>query len=305
MIQTKYGPFDGDSWEEAFQRIFKKKYQMEGYQEMPASPGDFGIEGFVKNLGIAFQCYCPDKVYTQDELYIKQRDKITKDLAKLQKYESYLSERLGNTSIKKWYFISPDINHNNLLKHVQSKRLEVLRWNLSIIDNEFDIELQDIDFYASEINDIRKISGDKVVFFQGDIERYLVREVHNDYEKNIERKNFKRCLVDGVLNKEKHEKLNSLTVKRWLESGLLFRDIEVSASNVFYEIARVVSQYEDEVVEICLTWDGKAEDLVRLIRNGLVGRFKESIPDIGISEIYKITDIMVANWIAHCPLEIE
>ena len=69
MFKTKYGPFNGDSWEDLCQQIFKNKFESEGYQEMKASPGDFGVEGFTKKTGVAFQCYCPDSLYTQDELY--------------------------------------------------------------------------------------------------------------------------------------------------------------------------------------------------------------------------------------------
>jgi len=305
LIQTKYGPFDGDSWEDVFQKIFKKKYLEMGYQEMPASPGDFGIEGFVKSLGMTFQCYCPDKLYTSEVLYEKQRDKITTDLGKLKKYEAQLLERLGSTKIKKWLFITPSVDHNNLLKHAQCKRDEVLSWGLPFIDDDFEVELQDIDFYASEINQIRTVCGEKVSFFEGDISEYVNSEYSDIYSENIARKNAKRCIVDGVFKEDKHKKLNELTINRWLESSRVFKEIEADAANVFYKVSKVISLYEDEVMELCLTWDGKAEDLVKSIKEELALRMKESIPELGPPEIHKISNIMVANWIAHCPLEIE
>jgi len=95
MLVTEYGNFDGNSWENTCQKIFKRKYGDDNYQEMPASPGDYGIEGVIKNTGIAIQCYCPDKNYTQKELYEKQRDKITKDLNKFKEYESHIEARIG------------------------------------------------------------------------------------------------------------------------------------------------------------------------------------------------------------------
>ena len=33
--------------------------------------------------GIAYQCYCPEKSYSDDELYVHLRDKVTKDIGKL------------------------------------------------------------------------------------------------------------------------------------------------------------------------------------------------------------------------------
>ena len=76
---------DGDKWESLIQAVFKRKYDT--YQEMLASPGDFGIEGFVLNEGIAIQCYCPYRQYDTAPLYEKQRDKITTDLHKLETNE--------------------------------------------------------------------------------------------------------------------------------------------------------------------------------------------------------------------------
>ena len=86
MLVTAHGTFDGDSWEKFCQVCFKLKYEVDGYQEIPAWQGDFGIEGFTRT-GTLFQCYCPDEDYSGDELYEKQRDKITEDLNKLIKNE--------------------------------------------------------------------------------------------------------------------------------------------------------------------------------------------------------------------------
>ena len=72
MFNTKYGPFDGKTWEDLCQMIFKKKYEKESYQKIPASPGDFGLEGFTLSSGLAFQCYCPEKHYDRKELYEKR-----------------------------------------------------------------------------------------------------------------------------------------------------------------------------------------------------------------------------------------
>lgn len=80
MFNTKFGSFNGSTWEDLCQLVFKRKYDAVGYQQMKASPGNFGIEGFTIGTGLAFQCYCPDKHYERAELYENIRDKITQDL---------------------------------------------------------------------------------------------------------------------------------------------------------------------------------------------------------------------------------
>ena len=91
MIKTEYGTFDGNKWESVSQLCFKNNFREEAYQEIKATPGDFGIEGFTRT-GKAFQCYCPNEHYSSKELYDNHRNKITKDLKKLRTYEKQLKK---------------------------------------------------------------------------------------------------------------------------------------------------------------------------------------------------------------------
>lgn len=306
MIQTKYGTFDGDSWEDLCQLVFKSKYKDKQYQEMVASPGDFGIEGFTKLDGVAFQCYCPDNQYTQKELYEKQRNKITNDLKKLSTYESEISRRLGGTKIKEWIFVTPQITDNKLLIHAQMKQEEVVKWGLSIIHPDFKVILQDADFFATEINEIHTAKGKKITLFSGlDLASNAEVQDVSIYEENINRKNKVRCTFNGVLNEEKHLKLNRLTSNKWLHSDQFLKDIEKKASEIYFHVMRVISQYESEVEEMCITWRGDAEELISKVRDELAQRLEEATPSLGEAERYRIADQMTSKWIALCPLGIE
>ena len=106
MIKGKYSTYDGNSWEEFCQICLKLKFESEGYQELPAWQGDMGIEGFTRT-GKVFQCYCPDDDYDPSTLYEKQRDKISKDLAKLEKNLAELKDYLKEVKIAAWIFLTP------------------------------------------------------------------------------------------------------------------------------------------------------------------------------------------------------
>jgi hypothetical protein len=111
VFQTTYGPFDGNSWERLCQLVFKRKFAEDGYTQIPATPGDYGLEGFTKTTGCGYQCYCPDKVYPPKELYEKQRSKITADLNKLQTNLADLTKVLGTTKLRRWHLVTPTIAH--------------------------------------------------------------------------------------------------------------------------------------------------------------------------------------------------
>ncbi|MDR3587942.1 MAG: hypothetical protein P4L59_21915 [Desulfosporosinus sp.] len=59
------------------------RYQDAHYQKVPAVVGgDAGIEGFT-STGIVYQCYSPERRYSDDELNEHLRKKMTNDIGKL------------------------------------------------------------------------------------------------------------------------------------------------------------------------------------------------------------------------------
>lgn len=74
---------DGKSWEKLCDGCYRDRFQNENYTKVPSNyEGDAGIEGFTHS-GIVYQCYCPEKDYTDNELYNALRKKVTTDIAKL------------------------------------------------------------------------------------------------------------------------------------------------------------------------------------------------------------------------------
>lgn len=63
------GYMTGNAWEELCVKCYRLRYQKEHYTAIPAvQGGDAGIEGFTHN-GIVHQCYCPERVYSDNDLY--------------------------------------------------------------------------------------------------------------------------------------------------------------------------------------------------------------------------------------------
>lgn len=79
------GYMTGNAWETLCVQCYRLRYQSDDYTAIPAvQGGDAGIEGFT-NKGIVHQCYCPERPYSDNELYTHQREKLTTDIEKLMK----------------------------------------------------------------------------------------------------------------------------------------------------------------------------------------------------------------------------
>ncbi|GAB3528598.1 hypothetical protein [Photobacterium alginatilyticum] len=309
MIETKIGNIDGDSWEELCQQVYKRRYTT--YQEMVASPGDWGIEGYVRGEGIAIQCYCPSKLYSANELYQKQVNKITKDLNKLSEYKKELLDRIGTNKddlIRQWIFITPNYQKNEILKHLLKKEKEVREENLEFISPDFKVLIHTIDDYLEDIVAIQSLKGEKLSLSESYCQTIEKVESHDDYSNNIYRKNRVRCTNNGNYSEIKHAKLNEITKEKFIFGDKLIRNIEITIPEIYQAMAGIINQYESEVEELCCTWFGSHTELIEKIRDQLKQRLvsedkvKNSISN---SDIDEVVDHMISKWIALCPLEVE
>jgi hypothetical protein len=307
MLITKLGPFNGTTWENLCQLVFKKKYDHLGYQQIVASPGDFGLEGFTFREGLGFQCYCPNTHYNPGELYKKQRDKITEDVGKLKLYEGEIAARISG-KIKDWHFVTPEVDRNKLLAHARTKELEVRGWGLSIIDPNFTIHLRDADFYLLEINQIRSLNGTAINFDTAVPALESLNGPPEEYDGNIRRKTELRLApkaASGNIDRFRAS-LNDGTQAAFLEHGALLSRIEKASPPIFFKLIRLVNEFEIAVVEMGSTWVGTAEELVIKIRESLTERIVEELgPQMDKTEAERITRHIVARWLAVCQLDFE
>lgn len=306
MFTTPYGPFDGNSWERLCQLVFKRKFAEDSYINIPATPGDYGLEGFTKTTGCGYQCYCPDKSYPTRVLYEKQRDKITTDLKKLQTNEADLKKLLGPTKLRRWHLVTPTISHNDLLKHAQTKEAEVRGWGLSILEPDFQVLVHDGDHYAAEIQEMLLATGQAMNF--GGLSTTLpqVDVGAAMYQANVARKT--RARFEGRFAPDKvdslTEKITKQTLKEFLEHDAHFRRINDEAPTVHSRLAKLINGYEAYVVEACATWEGTPQELTDKIRDGLTNRIaNELAPAIDETEAALIARLMISRWIAVCEVD--
>lgn len=119
------GYMTGNAWEDLCVKCYRIRYQCDNYIAVPAvQRGDAGIEGFT-NKGIVHQCYCPERQYSDNELYDHQRDKLTADIEKLMKNADRL-RALGVPPVKEWHLNIPEYKDSRILIHAETKRQEVL-----------------------------------------------------------------------------------------------------------------------------------------------------------------------------------
>ncbi len=308
MFNCKFGSFNGTSWEGLCQQVFKRKYEVDDYQPMPASPGDYGLEGFTLKTGWGFQCYCPDKHYDRKGLFENQRDKITRDLGKLKKYQTEIQARLGKTRLCRWIFVTPEFDKNDLLAHARSKEVEVRSWGLDILADDFTVLLFDGDNFLVEINEIRTASGEALVFDEEPPVLAKLTGQQEEYERNVQRKCEARLAHKRTASgfDQSVQRLRQITLENFLECDGHFRRIAANAPMVYVKLVRLINEFENYVVETSATWTGTPETLTNQVRDRLEQRItNELAPALNATSASAIARHMVARWIAICELDYD
>lgn len=309
MIKTEYGNFDGDRWEDVCQIVFKRRYENDSYFEIPATPGDFGIEGFTRS-GKAFQCYCPDEHYSSSELYEKQRDKITKDLKKLKTFQKQLASKLGDTLIKQWFFVSPMNSKNDLVDHCTKKRDEVKSWGLSIIDNnKFEVIPADIDFLKPELYQILKIDDGKIDIIPSEATTEEDKLKWKDKEillvKNAQRKHKARFESDTKGIEKKVDSLTEKSVSHFLEGNGILKKWQSDYPDDFEKFIKIINQVEEQVEEECMFPNQDNNKLYRKFSTMVEIKIKESFPYLDQTMVQNLCNQVMADWILRCPIDFE
>jgi hypothetical protein len=308
MFKSKFGTFDGTSWEALCQQIFKRKYEREGYQPIPASPGDFGLEGVTLKSGWGFQCYCPNKHYERAELYEKQRNKITQDLGKLKLYQEQIQQLIGSTKLNHWVLVTPEFDRHALIAHARAKEMEVREWGLAIIADDFTVLIHDGDNFIVEMNEIRSALGQCLFFDEVAPALAELKGELEDYETNIRRKSERRLAQKQSYGRfeDRVQRMHQRTLEEFLGADGLLRRIEASAPAVFSRLARLINEFENYVISTSDTWEGNPEALTIQVRESLERRIIADLsPEFDSTTASTVARHMVARWLAICELDYD
>lgn len=307
MFKTKIGEFDGNSWEAFCQQCFRLKYETEGYQYMPAINGDYGIEGFTRT-GLVFQCYCPDNNTDANTLYEAQRDKITKDLSKLELYEKPLSLYLAGCAIKTWIFVTPEYRKKELVKHCRTKANEHKKLNLSILDPDFDVLIHDLDNFTKEVpvvlNYLNRgidISPDAI----DDNQHLLWKNTSISLVDNANRKNKMLLNTNAINPEQKIDLLTTLTIKNKLDGDSIVNRWQNSYPEDYERFLRVVDVIEREVIITCMNPTADNMKRYQEFKELVYSKLKATFTNLAEPMLLSLRDKVIADWILNCPINFE
>ncbi len=306
------GKLDGDSWEDLCQSCYRIRYQNQHYTEIPAvQGGDGGIEGFTRN-GIVNQCYCPERDYSDNELYEKQRDKMTKDIKKLlePKYKTRLVE-LGVPVIHEWHFVIPLYKDSRIIKHAETKRQEVLAKKKAdpaqydYIAEDFDIIIKQAEDFKFEITRIirESLTNTKLNLAVREVKVINWEQCESDKANNIKRK------VSAVMNvEEDDEDLNEIVdtyIKAYIKGIEILRILRVSYPEIYEEVYALEQAYKNQVsIRTMMNTDKSMNSTIFFeILDDFEKQLKETCTYFTQASILELKIDIISMWLADCSMK--
>lgn len=305
------GYMNGDAWEDLCVKCYRIRYQNDNYTAIPAAQGgDAGIEGFT-NKGIVHQCYCPEREYTDNELYEHQRNKLTTDIEKLKKNANRL-KALGVPTVIEWHFNIPEYRDSRIIEHAERKRKEILKAkndnpsDYEHIAENFQIAIKTAEDFKPEISRIIRTS-------LSDVQLNLAIEHSSeaDWSKCDSKKvaNIRRKIKAIMLVADDDEALNrviGMYVDCYISGLEIMNNLRVNFPEIYEDIYRLEQSYKRDVSFKTLINTDKTmnrtlfESILDDFHSKLERDFSSRFTEASIGEI---KHDLVVSWLADCSLE--
>lgn len=314
MIEFIKQYLTGEKWEALCNSCYRMRYQEKGYQEIPAQyRGDGGIEGFTKT-GIVYQCYCPEKEYSDDELYEHMRKKMTKDVAKFisTDYEKVL-KGLGVQNVHQWHFVVPQNKDRRILEHAEKKRKEVIEYlkehkeQCSYIADDFTIVLKIAEDFKVEISRIiRNDLGYKLDFTVLRDKKVDWTQCDNEKVNNVKRKI--KAVMNGI-DDDDEDYIDM--VNTYMESyviGIELREkLRTEQVDIYEQIINLEDTYKRQVaIKTKTNTDSSINQrLFMEILDDFQSVLEKEFPYITRSSIGELKDDMISSWLADCSMQFK
>lgn len=305
------GKLNGDAWEELCQSCYRIRYQSEHYTEIPAIyGGDGGIEGFTQN-GIVNQCYYPEKEFSDNELYEHQRDKLSKDIKKLlsPEYKERLQD-LGVPIIKEWHFVIPFYKDSRIIKHANTKKLEVLKkkkenpLQYNYISEDFIIIIKQAEDFKFEIT---KTIRNSLVDTKLDLTIRKIKAPHWEKCDSEKVDNIRRKVI-AVMNTINEEDLNEVVdtfVKAYVNGMEIMRVLRISYAEIYEDIYTLEQTYKKQVhIKTRLNTNQSLNiNIFNDILDDFETKLKANCQYFSEASIIELKTDIISMWLADCSMQ--
>lgn len=293
----------GDDWESFCQGLLQDRHGSVEIQKVPSKhQGDDGLDYYCKSEGIAFQCYAVEEPVGPAIRAKKQKDKITTDIKKFIDNGEDVKNLFGGTAVKRWVLLVPIHDSNDVNKHATKKAREVIEKGLAYIDQSFDIVIQDLTAFDSDLLSARIASLHQITLpisipSATDVSAFMASE--SELIDNIRGKLAKKALAGGPNLIEAEERFVSKLIER---DNALERLRSVSP-DAYEKINLAIARRTERLELIGVSPGITPPEILQQELEQLIAEIADALPALSKDNATSIAYGTLSDWLMRCPLD--
>lgn len=269
--------------------------------------GDGGLEAWVADEGIAFQCYAPESPFNVAQQTEAQRVKIRVDTKKLMDRPLETQALIGASGkIREWVLLTPAFEDKALVVYAAKRSAEVIANAASWCHPDFRISIHDESLFALARAQLLGVAQNQLVAVSQDIDLEGLRasgELLPTLDQTLVTKfgaDSSIASQPALLDRYKDETLADY-FRGKVELARLSREA-VSVHRVVADCAELIfSRLSLSIAES----DERPLIVVKTIRSELSAVLKSRLPQLGEDLCERLARYYLASWWIECPLQFE
>lgn len=298
-----YYIWSGDDWQTYCDGLFRERHGSTGYVRVPdRDRGDLGLEGYtIDSTQTIYQCYATEAVDV-GKRYEKQRDKITKDLAKLAAKPDRVAVLLGDHVIKYWVLMVPQHDSKELVIHARAKEQEMRGLSLPFLDPDFTVLIWTDEDFAQERVALDQAGVGTVVPAQPlspetvAASVSVIKDAAAPQVEEMDRKLRRAGVAANVT--DVRERLLRRVVEADNIREHLRRDFPTTSERVLTEL-----DIEERAIIEERDFNQLHGGSVTAVRKRFNERLSKAVPAIGADQASQLAHGAVGRWLLECPLD--
>lgn len=260
--------------------------------------GDLGIEAFTHS-GYAYQCYAAEEPLAVQKCYEKQRDKLSRDLAKLVTNKTDFSKLLGSVKVSRYVYLVHKRESKQLIQHAQKKTKEVRGWGLPFVDKNFHIVVETLDDYRAEVSEMHKVPLPMIA--AEEVDDAHLGEWAEGHASLVQTADSKLAVV--MPSQARRATVLKMLLRQYLEGADGMDKLRDRAPEVYASVLRTQRQLENTLA-LEYSFNAKTDYAeVASMATGVATQIDVATEVLNLATNKTLAWMTIADWLMRCPLD--
>ncbi|MDG3580302.1 hypothetical protein P7F60_28380 [Rhizobium sp. YJ-22] len=291
-----------DDWEIFALGLLNCRHGVLNVHKVPAKDqGDLGIDYYCNKESVAYQCYAVEEPIGVAERAKKQKDKITKDLGKLQKNYLIVSKLFLGAPIKRWVLLSPLHDSKDVNIHCANKTTELRSKALPYLDTDFEVLIHDQAFFGA---DALTLNAAQLSLIKLSIPNPTNPQI-SSWEKEEGSQDLLSTARTKLAKRTTPQKLEDAVAdatRYHLQGAALMSALRSQAPELHDNLATVIAsrrRHLEFAGPTAVTASGILNDEIMNLKEAIKG----AAPNLSPENIDQLVFGTISEWIMQCPLD--